>query len=190
MLVKTYLDGPILLDSDTIQLFAEVFESGSSFIPCKNLVQGILAISWENLFLEIYRCMERLYSEPKVRAFRDDCQSDLSLHDLAALIETRLSWRPRENESLKLIIDYCDSETMRKACASLCPEAASETSDQSAVVAKQIYTLRNRIVPSRPVHEEIQKDDESWNAIVRSMLEITQQIYDKQGREFFEPVPS
>ena len=55
LLVRSYMDGPIQLSSVTIEKFQSIFESGSKFIPFGNLLQGLMSISWENLYLAACR---------------------------------------------------------------------------------------------------------------------------------------
>lgn len=66
LISNSYHDGPIEISSDTLKILSDTFISGSEYLPFKNLVQGILSISWEGLFLEIYRCLEQLYADPRV----------------------------------------------------------------------------------------------------------------------------
>jgi len=189
LLTKTYLDGPIQLEIETIKRFSEFFEGGVRFIPYRNIVQGILAISWENLFLETYRCVEQLYARPKVSLLRDALTSTLPILDLAVLLETHLSWRPKEDEALSSLLMSCEDGIVLSACGSFDIDVVDKTHDKlSAAVARKIYSLRNAIVHFRPIHEAIVKTDEDWNKIACAMIEIVEHIYEKQGAEFFEPL--
>lgn len=82
ILARTYLDGPILLDPETVEIFVRVFEHESAFIPFRNLIQGMLSISWENLFVEIYRCVEQLYALPRVERLKAELPFASSARDL------------------------------------------------------------------------------------------------------------
>lgn len=186
MLSKTYLDGPILLAPNTINLLSEIFESGSKFIPFRNLMQGLLAISWENFFLEIYRCIEQLYSVPSVKKLSEDTGSTLALYDLAYLLDEHLSWRPKEDLALGKVIEFCDEATISSAFRALTSRAQESHENECSATARQIYKLRNSIVHYRPDTSTIIKTDDEWNEIICAMLEIVRQIYDKQGQNFFE----
>jgi len=186
MLSKTYSDGPILLDSDTTEHLTEIFEGGSKHIPFHNLLQGIPAISWEGLFLEAYRCIEQLYSAPNVKKLRDDIGSDLALYDLAALLEEHLSWRPKEADSLSTVLAFCDEAIVSSAYQTLNPGAQPDPDKLYSATARQIYKLRNSIVHYRPDTPSITKNEAEWNEIIRAMLTIVQQIYDRHGEDFFE----
>jgi hypothetical protein len=186
MLSKTYLDGPILLATDTMKLLSDIFESGSKFIPYRNLMQGLLAISWENLFLETYRCIEQMYSAPSVKKLRDNIGSNLALYDLASRLDEHLSWRPKEEVALGKVIASCDEATISSAYQALNPREQDEPEKVYIVTAQKIYKLRNSIVHYRPDPDPITKSNKEWNKIICAMLEIVRQIYDRLGQDFFE----
>lgn len=187
LLARSYTEGPIQLQSQTLEKFWLTFETGSDFIPYQNLVQGLMAISWEHLFLEIYRCLEQLYAEPRVSALRDQWHSTLSLRELAAILERHLSWRPREDEALGRIINACDSPCIVNLCNAFGMSDPQKNPSASAEnVARKVYDLRNNVVHYRPIHEMIQKEDAEWDSIISALLDVLNQVYDSRGVPFFE----
>jgi hypothetical protein len=189
LLAKTYLDGPVQLAPTTIENLSDLFEDGTRHIPYRNLVQGILAISWENLFVEMYRCLEQLYAGPRIKALRQDWKSVRPLRELAVLLERTLSWRPKEDEALRHVIECCDEATIYSVCTSLRSAAPSDThSRRCESAARLIYELRNRIVHYRPIHDSIEFSDDEWNSVIGAMIELVREVYDQQGEDFFEAV--
>lgn len=184
-LAKAYLDGPIALDPETIVSFSETFERGSPKIPFEILIQGILSISWENLYVEIYRCIEQLYSASRVSILRSHWASSMPLRDLAKLLEKHLSWRPKEEEAFREIVLLCGPDIVSAICAGL-PESSSDThEDRCSFVASSLYRLRNQIVHYRPIHERVQKTETEWNIVIRGMLAIMNTLYENRAADFF-----
>ncbi len=184
ILVRTYFDGPISLEPDTVAALTRVFEADSELIPFRNLVQGVLSISWENLFLEAYRCIEQLYGMKRFGALKAKLAFGNSPRDLAKLLEDELSWRPREEDAFINLASLCDEGLITRVCAGLTIQADTHERRCSKLV-EQLYALRNTIVHYRPAHEVVQKSDSDWNFIIRSMTEMIAQLYDEHAAEFF-----
>jgi hypothetical protein len=187
LFARSYSDGPIQILSPTIEKFWITFETGSKFIPYQNLLQGLMAISWEQLFLETYRCLEQLFAEPRVSALRSQWQSKLSLRELAAMLERHLSWRPKEDDALSKVIGSCDVACLSDLCNAFgMTEELDDQTLKSEKAARRVYDLRNNVVHYRPIHERIQKTDAEWDCIVSALLDVVNQVYETRGGAFFE----
>jgi len=184
ILARTYFDGPISLEPDTVLGLTQIFEADSPLIPFRNLVQGVLAISWENLFLEAYRCIEQLYGMKRFGALKATLNFAASPRDLAKMLEDQLSWRPKEAEAFIALVILCDEGLISTACAGLAIEADDHQKRCSKLV-EALYGLRNTIVHYRPAHEAVEKVDADWNIIIRGMLAIIAQLYNDHADEFF-----
>lgn len=187
ILARTYLDGPISLEPETVSALTEVFETNSALIPFRNLVQGVMAISWENLFLEIYRCIEQLYGMKRYSELRVKLNFTASPRELAKMLEDQLAWRPKETEAFIALAVLCDEALISSVCVGMAIQADSHEKRCSKLVEK-MYGLRNTIVHYRPVHEMVQKSDADWNVIIRGMLAIVAELYNDHANEFFGPV--
>ncbi len=184
ILARTYLDGPISLESDTIAALTDLFETDCNLIPFRNLVQGVLSISWENLFLECYRCIEQLYGMRRFQALKDELKFASSPRDLAKVIEDHLSWRPKENEAFVALAGLCGDALIESICNSL--EVEGETHEKrTSKLAVMLYGIRNNIVHYRPAHNVVEKTDAEWNIIVRAMLNLITELYNQHARPFF-----
>lgn len=185
ILVRAYVDGPIALDAETLVVLTRVFEDDSDLIPFRNLVQGFLSISWENLFIEIYRCIEQLYALPRVEALKAELTYPLAARELAKILEARLSWRPKEADAFEALVRMCDEAVIARIFGGLVSAAKPTHLERCADAVSELYGLRNRIVHYRPVHDRIEKADESWNVIIRGMLDVTTQLYNTKAGTFF-----
>ncbi|TDG30645.1 hypothetical protein [Paracraurococcus ruber] len=174
------------LEDTTLQALRSLFEAGNSQIPYRNVLQGILSIFWHSLYLDLYRCLERLYFIPRVKNLVPYFQNPISPETrIAVLLETHLSWRPREDEALKSLVAKCSEALLRQAMIDwgviIEPDSNGDppTLDRiSSKLTATIYELRNAIVHFRPIHQTVEKDDATWNRIIRSLIEIICEVYD------------
>lgn len=189
VLSRSYADGPLHLDPETLQHFAFVFESGPEFVPYENLLHGLLSFSWSNLFVETYRCLEQLYAQPRVSALISALPSPLALKEVVALLEHHLSWRPKEDEALMELISSCGGSCLQRLCNAFQVPYAPDAQHKSwESVASRVYKLRNNVVHYRPIHEAVSKSDEEWNQVVRAMLDVVNDVYTRFGEAFFRPI--
>lgn len=186
ILVRTYFDGPISLEPETVKVLTRVFEADSPLIPYRNLVQGVLSISWENLFLEAYRCVEQLYGMKRFSTLKAQLNIAASPRELAKIIEDQLSWRPKESEAFVGLASLCGEALVSTVCTGLSVQADTHDKRYSRM-AEELYGLRNMIVHYRPAHEAVQKNDADWNIIIRGMLDIVAHLYNDHAVEFFGP---
>ncbi|WP_156922467.1 hypothetical protein [Azorhizobium doebereinerae] len=184
ILVRTYFDGPISLEPETVDILTRVFEVDSPLIPFRNIVQGILSISWENLFLETYRCIEQLYGMKRYGMLKTHLNYANSPRELAKIIDEQLSWRPKESEAFVALAALCDETLVSTVCTGLAVQA--DTHDKRcSKMAEALYDLRNTIVHYRPANQVIYKTDADWNVIVRGVLDMVAHLYNEHGGEFF-----
>ncbi|MFU4863520.1 hypothetical protein ACM7ZX_29500 [Pseudomonas aeruginosa] len=188
---RSYSDGPIAISGDTLEVLHDIFVNGSEYLPFKNLVQGVMSISWEGLYLEVYRCLEQLYSEPRIANLVSVMPSENhSIREIASLLETHLSWRPKEDDSLAKVISGSKEHLIEELCRSL-GASVNQKADmhEARVAAKKVYSIRNQIVHYRPANQPLTKNDEEWNAIVSALLYIVDDIYKNKGQGFFQKRP-
>ncbi|MCH8620754.1 hypothetical protein [Undibacterium sp. TS12] len=189
----------IELERTTIESLIDFFEAGPRHIPYANIVRGMMTLTWEGLFLDTYRCIEQIYSCTKVAALKNDWASNKPLRQLAELLETHLSWRPKEEDALIAILEKCDKASIKEACILLRipteetvhvdgQETVRPRTDEKLAksVAGNIYSIRNNLVHYRPIHEMVKKNDSEWNCIIRLMLKLVREAYELFGPSFFE----
>lgn len=183
-------DWPVRLDAGTLEKIKTIFEGGSDHIPYHNVLQGLVAISWTNLYLEIYRCIEHLYFVPRIKKLKEALSLGGRIQDISRHIEKTLTWRPKEQEALRSLIKECDEnvivsiiKSFGKSVNENPEEDPEKESNRRASIdskaAELIYDLRNDIVHFRPINEIVRKDHKDWNNIISSMCEITVNLYGK-----------
>ncbi|WP_126501610.1 hypothetical protein [Serratia quinivorans] len=197
-LCKSYNDGPLEYEVETLNALIEFFENGPDYVPYYNVVQGVLSIYWESLFLELYRCIEQLYAQPRISELKGGCQlsnSTHSLRELAEILEEKLSWRPKEEEAIKQLFGGIEESFILRLGIALGIVEVNDNGDviidgnaaknYVSSVASKVYKLRNSIVHYRPKHEKHSYTLEQWNNITRSMLGVVGQLYQSHGKDFF-----
>ncbi|XZN99977.1 MAG: hypothetical protein ACM65L_15675 [Microcoleus sp.] len=161
---------------ETREQFEKIFFEGSTNIPYENLLLSLVSVSWKYSFLEIYRCIERLFSISFLESFHKSLSIPDSLRKFSYDLET-IGWKPKENEAINKLID--DS-----------PEEASELlreikkiidGTEEGKCGDLIYKIRNSIVhfrletPSITLHDKL--DDKHWDMLIRASLYIVEHWY-------------
>lgn len=183
--VASYFDGPLSLATTTRAALITAFEAGPAILPYRNLVQGVLSISWTGLFLEIYRCVEYLYAAKRVTALRDIVANNLAAVELSKILERELNWRAREDEAIRGLIGRCSEPLVRSLCAAFGVVQEQRTLDRLAVsVADEVYALRNAVVHFRPFHELPNKTEAEWNGVVVALLGVASHLYNGIGTQY------
>lgn len=185
MVAATYIDGPIAFDKDTLGAAGALFTSGSKFIPFDKALQGILSISWSGFYIELYRCIEQLYPVPRLVDLLQEWSSSQSFCDLANLLQTRLGWRPREDESLIKLIAAC-SESIASNLIAAFDIQFDEKSTPSEIAGRQVYAMRNGLVHFRNNHGIPPLSDERWNAIIVAMIALVTAAYTEFGLKYHQ----
>ena len=184
-LARTYYDGPFELSSEAREKLASLFEAGGPHIPYGLVLQGFLSFSWSAFFIELYRCVEQLYSVPRLIELTEHWEATLSLQELAMLVQEKLSWRPREDDSLVLLLQKgCSTRTLTAAARALKLEVDKTPSAAAETVARSIYKLRNEVVHFRPSKLAAGYSAHSWDDLICSMIDIVSELYDSFGEVF------
>jgi hypothetical protein len=180
----SYQDGPLHLSSDTKAWLQELFEAGNIYIPFPLILQGMMSFSWTSFYLEAYRCIEQMFSVPRVSSLVANWPTNLSHFEVAELLERHLSWRPKEDESLAKIIEFCSPDSVQTVVEAFGIETSQETENVSRIAARAIYDLRNGLVHFRPSKSSNSLSDDSWNKVIIALISCISDIYEATGRDF------
>ncbi|WP_125954907.1 hypothetical protein [Novosphingobium sp. MD-1] len=183
-LAHTYEHGALPISKETRNSLARIFETGNKHLPYALILQGMLSFSWQSFYLEVYRCIENMYPLSRLKRLSSSFPTNIPLRDLAILLEKELAWRPREEEALAAILRECSSSTLKALHAAMC--ATSPPNDLHAASAKLVYSTRNELVHFRPRLPTLAKDDDTWDAQVRALVDCLDEIYGACGDVFHE----
>lgn len=179
-----YVSHPLEVNDNLKSRLLSLFEAGAETIPFGLPLQGILSYNWPSLFLELYRCLEQLYTALKLKSLVTKLPYKGTLADLAYLLEDELSWRPKEQDALASILSHSTEETRSKILSAFKFDVSQLTDYSASKCAVNIYKLRNSHVHFRPAMKAEKKPSEQWNEIVIAMCDAVDDVYEALGIEF------
>jgi hypothetical protein len=163
--------------SKTLDKFEKIFFEGSKVIPYENLLLSLVSIAWKYSFLDIYRCIERLFCISALEEFHGKLKITCSILQFSTDIEDHIDWRPKENKSPNKIIEKSPEEVinlLREIKIFIHGESEGNYGDS-------MYKIRNSIVHFRGVNEALHSslNDLYWDKLINSSLLIVEHWYDK-----------
>ncbi|MBS3027257.1 MAG: hypothetical protein HCA25_09215 [Dolichospermum sp. DET50] len=179
---------PLEFDEETLLIFQRLFLEGSKHIPFDNLSFSLVSVHWRYSFLDIYRCIERLFSVYFLQKFYEDLgiENSLSLLNFSAKLEDSIDWKPKEDIAINKLI-YGPPEDAINSLKEVKNFIDSKRSDALPnELGQVIYKIRNSIVHFRPATQlEIINviDNEHWNKLIRASLLIIEYWYHKYDKQ-------
>lgn len=165
--------------------FSDLFESGADQIPFFILLRGMLSESHQILFLDLYRCVEQLYSIPRVSELTRVLGLAKSIHEIARILEETISWRPKEDEALAALFSEVDVKVCDLIRASFGDREKVEDGKKSAErAAKRVYRLRNASVHFRPAMQGDDVSSVDWDLLIDAMLSVVGHLYGAHGHTY------
>ncbi|WP_377481078.1 MAG: hypothetical protein P2A85_13940 [Microcoleus anatoxicus] len=159
----------------TLDKFEKVFFEGSESIPYENLLFSLVSVSWKYSFLDIYRCIERLFCISYLDVFHKELKITDSLLKFSADVEKYIGWKPKENEAVNKLVDDSPEEALQ-----LVREIKTLLDGtEEGKCGDFIYKIRNSIVHFRPATQSINLDDKKWDMLIRASLYIVEYWYNQ-----------
>lgn len=138
-------------------------------VPFDRVFRAFIERRYEHAFLDLYRCLEMLFSLKKIDALRSRLNLN-SLHlEISADVEDALGWRPVEKNALAEIFDgFPDGLTSSlRACF-----------NNNADVSANVYGLRNECVHFRPLQKKsVLSKQVNWPNLLESMISVIHHAY-------------
>ncbi|UVC28807.1 hypothetical protein [Pantoea sp. SOD02] len=185
-IASQYLSHPLEINYNLRSRLITFFEAGDETIPFNLPLQGILSYNWPSLFLDLYRCLEQLYTVIKLKSLVEKLPYNGALAELAYLLEDQLSWRPKEQDALASILSSSNEATRSKVISAFNPDTQSGMEYSASKCAAHIYKLRNSHVHFRPAMKAETRSTEQWNEIVIAMCDMVDEVYEALGNEFLK----
>ncbi len=138
----------------------------------ENILSSSVAYCWRYCFLDIYRCLEIKFTYPSIEKLK----STLSLSHKSDIIDSSLydilGWRVKEEGAM---VDLFNSlpQALKTEFLSI------RKDDESDVIGKMIYKLRNSIVHHYSVENNIEdiRTALEWDDLICVMLKSIKEIY-------------
>ena len=161
------------------RLFIESVEM-MQFDTFENLLFSLVSVSWKHSFLDVYRCIERLFSISFWQEFYQNLGIKDSLLNFSANIENYTEWRPKEKEAINKLIDKSPEDAIN-----ILKEIKNDLDGNSeGNLGEFIYKIRNSIVHFRPATEPISINDKNWDKLIRACLLVIEYWYGQYENEF------
>lgn len=158
-------------ESSTLQQYVDLLNIGDKNIPEDNLLHSLGSNYWRFCYVDVYRCIERLYELGLVHNFKNSLSSGLAIDDLHAKLKERflkVGVESHEDKNLEYLVSLLSPTTL----AVLNPVRNGMKHD------KYIYHLRNIIVHYQKNEAELDAiDDTRWNIIISFLLSAIGELY-------------
>ena len=157
-------------EGSTLQKYVETFDSGDQNLPIDNLLHSLGSNYWKFCFVDIYRCIERLFVLAWVHNYKTTMQSSLAANQVHDALKNRFHIEKHEKENIEYLFTLLDPATL----TFLTPVSGGMNP------SNYIYDLRNKIVHYQKNETEIDTIDAvKWNVIVRFLLSAILELYPK-----------
>lgn len=145
--------------------------------PFDRVFRAFIERRYEHAFLDLYRCLEMLFSLKKIDILRERLKLHSRHFDISADVEAALGWRPTEKGALKVIIDQFPREVV-----TLLEGGFKNTAD----TCTNIYDLRNECVHFRPLQKKSNLAKQvNWIVLLEAMMLAIYHSYHVNYRKMF-----
>jgi len=152
-------------------------------VPWGLLAYALVAVRWDHAYLEVYRCIERLFPLPKVLELKHALQVHCPGLSLSKDIEGTLGWRQREEDGMISLFEAVDALSCRFYGAYSAHWTDGPGGHTAKSMAQHFYKLRNSIVHFRPITEQQSFTYERWAVVMEHFIELTAELYRKFADE-------
>lgn len=171
--------------------FRDLLSHPGSFMK-QNIFWSMTAAHYKHVFLELYRCIENIYSLPHAMALKQKMGLSLASYEIARHCADELGWKRKEESSLIKILKLTPTNTIepfvtQNICALegtqylFTPQDVEDKSKTS--LAKLIYKVRNQLVHQFESDKELSISSEAWIDLIKLLIPIIDHIYTAHAAE-------
>lgn len=189
---------------EALHSLRQVYDTNLWHFPIDNARIAITASHFKHTYVDLYRCLEWLYSIPRALMVKQDLALTAKATELARTFREKLAWRRAEQDSLRLLVLDCGVETLDLNVVGRCmldplprrpiegvvtedgqPETEEKWRDLVATaIAKRIYAVRNQIVHQLDQLDEQEVKKEQQPALIDVLARLCITLYTKYAAEF------
>ena len=189
---------------EALRCLQQVYDSNLWHFPIDNARIAITASHFKHTFVDLYRCLEWLYSIPRALMVKHDLALTTKATDLARTLREKLAWRRSERDSLQLLILDCGVETLDLNIVERCMIAPlprqpvegkavengqTDTLEKwrysvATALANRIYAVRNQIVHQFDELEVQEVKTEQEAVLIQILCQLCINLYTKYAAEF------
>jgi len=189
---------------EALQTLQQVYDANLWHFPIDNARIAITASHFKHTFVDLYRCLEWLYSIPRALMVKQNLALTTKATELARTFREKLAWRRAEQDSLRLLVLDCGVEALDLSLVQRClieplpsrpakgaavedgqPDTEQKWCDLVAtVLAKRIYAVRNQIVHQLDELDEQEVKKEQESVFIEILARLCIVLYTKYAAEF------
>lgn len=166
------------IDGDLCRDLRQLCDLDLTGIPYMTVARSMLDFDQSSLFMALYRCLEALYAHAGANRLRSTLGISTPWEEVAIALETDLSWRPIEWQSLEALVGMGaepDLILIRDAISPAFP--GDPSTDLTRAASDYLYRLRNSVVHYRPAHALIDHSLVDWNKLCRACATLISYVY-------------
>lgn len=168
-------------------LFQNLLITGGCYLRSENIFNSLTSAHWRHSFLELYRCIEALYSLPRAITLRNKLNLKVGGAAVAKACYSELGWKRKEEDSIKRLFKLLPNSTAISAKIEMIELFSSSKLDFSTPeiglnsyekLGELVYRLRNSLVHHLELDDEfIPQNENDWLLILGFMLSAVEKIY-------------
>lgn len=171
--------------------FRDLLSHPGSFMK-QNIFWSMTAAHYKHVFLELYRCIENIYSLPHAMALKQKMGLSLASYVIARHCADELGWKRKEESSLIKILKLTPTNTIEPFVTqniydlggTIYTFTTQEDEERSKTsLAKLIYKIRNQMVHQFESDKEISISSEAWIDLIKLLIPIIDHIYTAHAAE-------
>lgn len=169
------------------QSFQDLLITGGPYLRRENVFNSLTSAHWRHSFLELYRCLEALYSLPRALNLKKKLNLTATGVSVAKACYAELGWKRKEEDSIKKLFKLLpDSIALSTGIVNITIFSSyifdftslDNTNDSYEKLGEYVYKVRNSLVHHLEVEEEfIPQSDSDWVLMISFLISAVKSIY-------------
>lgn len=165
--------------------FRALFSHDGNFMK-QNIFWSMTSTHYKHAFLELYRCIESVYTLPRALSLKNKTGLTIAGHLVAKICIEELGWRRKEEDSLFRVLRLMPISCLQPLTLSRLPHTNSTDWDFAVQedegkgiesLAKFIYKLRNQMVHQFDAENETIISNDDWPILIELLITIIDYIF-------------
>jgi len=187
-LISTSEKMNLIFEEETIQKFKLLTEDLPIRLIGGNIYRAVVAMEWKHTFLELYQCIEFLFTIPYIIKLTSNLGDESHFKVLFQNIEDDLEWRPKENKALELLFREINENASVQELYDSCKKifhisVANENEKKVELIAKYVYRTRNSIAHFRSNSDIVVSQESEWDELVSKLSMTVYDLYKKYSSQ-------
>ncbi len=199
------------VNAQALFFISKIYEENLQHFPIDNARLAIAAPHFKHTFIDLYRCIEGLYSLPRCMLVKEELRLPQKATLLAKTLRDKLAWRRTEKDSLELLLLAAEPEKLDMNSVDSClleqlhplppngplpqlpvgthREARPATLDDwrayaAKKIASRIYAVRNQFVHQLDDLDKEEVKEGTEAPFIALLAQICAVLYSKYAAEF------